>query len=408
MNARIFYCFYYSMTYFFVQANIGEVHTALRVKMYNCIHQSNSLQGTLRYQQMCLESLNRCLVFLKPRGWLYMEINMGLNQLCGGLNTGEDFQKNTWEISIPGKLGMYIVIHHFQLPAVEQKGHTLCRRASVHVTIKGSNQTFCGHRVPWNISSLSSNAQITLFTIDKEQRGCYFAMSFEAFDKNSSSTGLVQENFQILQKRSRFFTSKIMKRARVNNVFMTRHKNPFSFYKTEIQLHVLTNIFKHIAVRYSTRLVGVQVYDGPGPLSPIVPTFANSTSFRTAVLTSFQGYIKYMTLLCTFNCEISLLNESELSWSSTDMTIRKHFKDCVQRPNVSTSFRTTSGYCHPQRFHSYITIQQLRFSGFDTLYEGSYHALCHYGGLFIVFYPGKTAKYKKRTARYFTLCSSVT
>ena len=181
------------MTYFFVQANIGEVYTALRVKLHNCIHQSNSLRSTLGYQQMCLESLNRCLVFLKPRGKSYAELNMALNQLCGGLNTGEHFWKNTWKISIPGKLGIYIVIHHFQLPAVEQKGHTLCRRASVQVTTKGSNQTFCGHRVPWNISSLSSNAQITLFTIDKEQRDRYFVMSFEAFDKNSSSIGLVQE-----------------------------------------------------------------------------------------------------------------------------------------------------------------------------------------------------------------------
>ena len=198
-----------------------------------------------------------------------------------------------------------------------------------------------------------------------------------------------------------------MKSARVNNVFMTRHKNPYSFYKTEIQLHVLTNIFKHIAVRYSTRLVDVQVYDGPGPLSPIVSTYANST-FRTAVLTSFQGYIKYLKLLCTFNCEISLLKESELSWSSIDITISRHFKDCVQHANVSTFFRTATGYCHPQRFHGYIAIHQLRFSGFDTLYDGGYHASCHYGGLFIVFYSGKTAEYQKRTARYFTLCSNIT
>ena len=187
---------------------------------------------------------------------------------------------------------------------------------------------------------------------------------------------------------------------------MTRHKNPYSFYRTEIQLNVLTNIFKHIAVRYSTRLVDVQVHDGPGPLSPIVSTYANSTSFRTATLTSFQGYIKYLTLLCVFNCEISLLNESELSWSSIDITISKYFKYCVQHPNVATLFRTTSGYCYPQRFDSYITIHQLRFSGFDTLYEGDYHESCHYGGLFIVFYSGNTYlsdKYRKKTTRYFTL-----
>ena len=215
MNTRIFYCFYHSMTYFFVQATIGEVHTALKVKLYNCTHLSNSLQGTLRFQQMCLESLKHCLVFLNPRGRLYTEINMGLNQLCGGLNTGEHFQENAWEISIPGKLGLYIVVHCFQLPAVEQKEHMLCRRASVHMTINGSNHAFCGHRVPWNMSSLSSNAKITLFTIDREQRGCSFVMSFEAFDKNSSSIGLIQENFQILRKRSLFFfISEIMKSAR--------------------------------------------------------------------------------------------------------------------------------------------------------------------------------------------------
>ena len=83
MNIRILYCLYYPMTYAFVHGSIGEVHTALKVKLYSCIHQSNSLRGTLRRQEMCLESLSRCLVFLNPRERLYTEINMGLNQLCG-------------------------------------------------------------------------------------------------------------------------------------------------------------------------------------------------------------------------------------------------------------------------------------------------------------------------------------
>ena len=395
------------MTYAFVHGSIGEVHKALKVKLYSCIHLSNSLRGTLRHQEMCLESLSRCLVFLNPRERLYTEINMGLNQLCGGLNTGEHFQTSTWDISIHGRLGIYIVIHHFQLPVEEQKRYTLCRRASVHVEMKWSS-IFCGHRAPWNMSSYRSSAEIKLFTIDKEQRGCYFVMSFEAFDRYSPSVTHVHQHFQLIQNHPLFQAH----RARIHKtgiIQLIRHKNPHSLYRTEIQLHIMTYMFKQVAVRYSTRLADVQVHDGPGPLSPIVSTYANSTSFRTAILSSFQGYIIYLILLASK--DMIYPKESELSWSSIDIAMSKYFKDCVQYPNVSTVFRTTSGYCHPQRFHSYITIHRLHFSGFDTLYTGGYHESCHYGGLFMVFYSGKTSTsdmHRKRTIRYFKLCSSIT
>ena len=129
---------------------------------------------------------------------------MGLNQLCGGLNTGQHFQTHTWKITSPGKLGLYLLIHHFKLSTHEGKQYTVivCRRASVHVKIKEINHIFCEHRVPWNISSLSSYTEIKLHLKDKSQQGCYFVMSFEAFDIKASSIGFVEQNVQAEQQVS--------------------------------------------------------------------------------------------------------------------------------------------------------------------------------------------------------------
>ena len=145
-----------------------------------------------------------------------------------------------------------------------------------------------------------------------------------------------------------------------------------------------------------------------GPCHPLYQLMQTPLLLEPPYSLAFRDTSKYVTLLSK---QMNFLNESELSWSSTDITMSKYFKDCVEYPNVSTVSRTISGYCHPQRFHSYITIHQLHFSGFDTLYTGSYHESCHYGGLFIVFYSGKTSSsdmHRKRTIRYIKICSSIT
>ena len=405
-----------------VLANIGEVHTALRGKLYRCFHEKNSLQGSLRQQRLCLECLYRCLTFLKPLRSTYIEIHMGINQLCGGLNTGERFQPNTWKITSPGKLGLYLVIHRFQLPSLEQERYmhkSVCRIASVHVKMKGINHIFCGHRVPWNMSSLSSYTEIKLHTTDQTQRGCYFTISFEVFDMKSLSTGNVQQNFQIAQQNPEFIDGKTMESIimeNINSAYMIRHLNPSSLFRTEIQLYVFTDVFKQIVVKYSNKLTSVQIHDGPGPLSPIVRALLNSSYTRTAVLTSFQAFITYRTssqcILDACHNKIPMLNDSELSWSSVYIKLDKSYKQCMQYPNALTLFSTTSGYCQTQKVHSRMIIHQLLFTGFDTLFQLNRYTesdTCHYGGLFMVFHPRTKSDLNRKLPKYYLrLCSNVT
>ena len=453
-----------------VQADIGEVHKALRGELFKCLHESNSLQGNYRYQRLCLKPLYFCLRFLKPHGRRYTEINMRLNQLCGGLNTGEHFQPqaqktppdneehfqlhpqepppgtgnrfqpshqekpprtrehleprpreppprrhlapNTWVISSPGKLGIYLVIHLFQLPVNDEIKH--CGRASVNIIIYGvarAGYRLCGYRVPWNISSTSSSAVITLYKREETQKGCYFIMSFEAFDIYSATAETVQQSFQGIS-RDHKDREKIIS---LPNTYMVRPMDPSCLSRTEKSLHIFTNVYKYIVVEYFSTLI-IQIHDGPGPLSPLVTNISNiSQHYITVSLSSFQGYIKFCAII-SYN-QTTLTKEPKVSWRSADIELGKYSKDCIHYTNIATVFTSTSGYCQPQKFNGYFRIHQLRFIGFDTLFtypSPEEKEFCQYGGLFIVFYPRKNtdfwhgSRHIKLPRSYYRLCSNVT
>ena len=200
----------------------------------------------------------------------------------------------------------------------------------------------------------------------------------------------------------------------VKSAHIIRHLDPSSLFRIEIQLHILTDVFKHIVLRYFSELISVQIHDGPGPMSPIVTMKTNSSHFRKAVLTSFQGFITYQTfsvsILDAFRKNTSFLDKSGLRWGSVDIKVGKLVKDCLKSPNEATLFRTTFGYCKAQNLLSHFTIHQLHFTGFDTMFSSKdYTESCHYGGLYIVFYP----KFSSLCSgvlprRYFRLCSNLT
>ena len=389
------HCLLCAVVCILVQADIGKVQLALNEQLYICLHESNSLRESLNLQRQCLESLFQCLAFFEPCGKNYMNIHMNQTeiQLCGGLNTGEHFKSDIFQITVNDQLGIYFVIHYFRFPSDD----VLCKQASVRVEMKNFDYIFCGYRVPWNISSPNPYATVELQLQDDTLPNCHFVVSFEAFDVSSQSVGLVQENHQLFGNDT---TSSFM--------HLRRHIEGRRAMKTEIQLHIFTLAYKQIVVTFCPALFGVQIYDGPGPLSPRLTAKEDSHTCQTISLSSYQGFIKYYVpslrnIIDVFYDDKILFDKSKLHWRSTDiLDTSKDFDDCVHYTNTATHFRTTSGYCKPQQFHSYLTIHQLRFTGFDTLYDISAET-CHYGGLFILFYPPVP-----NTNGYYRLCSNIT
>ena len=64
------------------------------------------------------------------------------------------------------------------------------------------------------------------------------------------------------------------------------------FHVSNIQLHIMKRVYKRIIVQYTPNAMSnVQIYDGPGPLSPEV--FGNQVNSYQIILSGYQGYIKY-------------------------------------------------------------------------------------------------------------------
>ena len=182
-----------------VQADIGDVHDAVKTKLQQCLSSSSSssskaLRHSLLTVLVCVESsVYRCLLFLNPTlETPYTEIR----DICGVINTGQLLKPTTWEISVPSKFSLYLNFLHFQLPSQD-----LCQYAYLYILARNNHGKYvkfkyCGYRIPWYISFLGSSVMLKLSVNQKQQKGYNFFVTYEAFDVKLSSVGLVQRNEQ--------------------------------------------------------------------------------------------------------------------------------------------------------------------------------------------------------------------
>ena len=101
---------------------------------------------------------------------------------CGTLNTEIQLKPATWKVRVFRNLAIFLSFPEFHLPCTVK-----CKKASVNVWSRRlSNSTFCGKRVPWNISLQYHTAKISYLSPFGGYDGFYFILVYEAVDLTSS------------------------------------------------------------------------------------------------------------------------------------------------------------------------------------------------------------------------------
>ena len=296
--------FLFLTAYFAVQADIGNVHIALKYHVHKCLTISNTLQTNVAQLLQCIESsLYNCLLFHEPRGKPHMTQTKGV---CGVYNPGQLIKSYTWNIKVHAKFSLSISFLHFHLPVTVN-----CHNAHVILKVpRASSQMrapegllgklrkemrYCGHTLPWNQSFPASHASAIFFTKKSLHVGYTFVITFEAFDVNLPSVGLV--HMRMLQNMN------------IYTMVLLVRNTAFSLFETEFYLHFKTVAYEQIIVTYATTLhwwqrtwkspklqyvlSDVRMHDGPGTLSPLIVPMCNMTQKCTYHLSGHHGVLKY-------------------------------------------------------------------------------------------------------------------
>ena len=379
-----------------VQAEIGDVNVGLRYQVSQCLCNSPSLYSCLTQQTLCLKSsIFQCLQFHKPRQSYHAE----LGTLCGVINTGRQLMSHTWHIAVHSEFRLHLEFVHFHLPATPHCASGT--RVTVHTT--HTIYTYCGHRMPWNMSFPQSHATVNCNTDYHIPTGFYFVMIYQAFDTDLPSVTFTRwhdyvfhhdykDSYHYYYYLTRIYTLEYLALGQERDV-----------KEIGIQLHITVEVFRKIYLELKSPRALIRIYDGPGILSPVIPPDPNATSVQ---LSSYQGLIAYSEYYGR-NVPPSVYNR--LDWFSKDILglhvagSKTHYVcnyHMYRSPGkIAHTLRGTYGVCHGAQ--GIFTIHQMQFIGHNRLShsDNSQYSGCHYGGLFII----KSEQYE-----YFSLCSNIT
>ena len=392
----------------FVQADIGELRKKLHNQLYWCQNKSSSLLSGIAQLLSCLtSSVFRCLLFHEPNA-RHQEVT---ELCCGVINSGHQIKPNTWHIAVHNQYGLYIDFLHFHLPNSPRcmSVATVSIKSVSTLLSEQSMHTYCGHRMPWFISFPHSQAKVLCSDEYNTPRGFHFVMTFQAFDSKLPSVSLVQLTEHELYLEAFTFASLAIGQA-------------LSSDETEIQLHIVIMPYNKIVI-YIFSLSAfslLKIYDGPGSLSPQIPTRESWVE-----LSSYQGFLKYTTRIhdnitdaYTFAQTVSIIDPLLLNWTGNFQYYKEDefFKDYSELFNNSRKclystvhqLQGTSGRCWLFNRIDSITVHQMTFTGVNMLRHGpsSISSSCQYGGLF-VYLVNAFSNVNDHSLNYVTLCTNV-
>ena len=367
------------LNYMLVQAEIGDVYDGLRYQMYNCLCDHSSLHECLTQQTSCLRSsIFRCLRFHEPLKDYHSEIGT----LCGVINTGRQLTSHTWHIIIRSEFSLHLEFVHFHLPATPHCASGT--RVIVNPKDTVYMYTYCGHRMPWDISFQRSHAFVTSSTESYTPRGFHFVMIFQAFDiKFSLPTFAHWYDTPIddyLANNTGVFTLRQYLAIGQKHRFME-------------QIHITVLVIYKIKIKMLST-IPMRIYDGPGILSPVILPKPNATS---VIFSHYQGFVTYSTRWWSY------------SPSNISNHILKWYRVIVDNHNCKgygfhKTLKGTYGKCGLSHAGILTIHQMLLFTGYNMLSHSniSIYSGCQYGGLFILgsLYQGQD--------EYFKLCSTIT
>ena len=342
----------------------------------------------------------RCLLHYDSSKEQYVSTEL----LRGVFNSGLQLINHVWHIAVPSQYSLLIDFLQFHLPSSPQ-----CKSVgSVRLKHATDQQTYtyCGHRIPRNISFPQSHVGLIVQCIDDDNtpKGFHFVMTFQAFDIDLTSVTLTQWNEHEIFSRSFAFA------------YLSIAKD-FSFGETAIQLHIVIMVYNRIKVQYSPNvLLNLKIYDGPGLLSPVI----NTTNKSHVTLSSYQGFVTdtnrnhdNITAAYVFANNQSCINSSFLNWTSAFSYKGFGLPGTIQysdgiNPNGILHLHGPSGKGFLANYHGTITIHQMIYTGVNMLRHSpsTRSPSCQYGGLF-VFMMNPFSNMLHHSRNYITICSNV-
>ena len=315
----------------------------------------------------------QCLLFHDIRE----ESHVIQKHVCGVINTGLLLKSHTWHLTVPQKLSLYIDFHHFHLPSAP-----FCKGGTV-VHVKPSAQTkhtYCGHRMPWHLSFLHSQATVQCRANDNRPNRFHFVMTFQAFDASLPSVVLMERH-----EIDEFFHRELNKNISLTFLEIGQKYNTI---KT-VHLHTVVEAHLNIKLKYpSGTFPDMRIHDGPGPLSSQVEGELGDNGNIIVHLSSYQAYIKYSPIQhgSIIDAYTKAVNKSDVKPSVLKWC--KYIYSATKCPYSYDSrgihFRRSNQICWIEsEFHN-VKIHQLVFNGFNIHSHGTYtRNMCQCGGLFI-------------------------
>ena len=296
---------------------------------------------------------------------------------CGILNTGIQLKPATWTVRVFRNLAIVLSFPEFHLPC-----STKCKKASVNVWSRRlSNLTFCGKRVPWNISLQFHIAKISYLSPFGGYNGFYFILVYEAVDLTSSllSLGYIDGFFHLVyQEPFRSFFLDLHSNSSVHNYYF------------------LVDVQNRLCVKKIEPIIeAINLYNGPGPLAELIK-FSN----KTTCLSGYYGFIKYMPQIINVNTlnKSSTIEQSSLQFTWFSQPVEELSKYCQLDISDSGFHMKSSSIQHHGIVHCVwkfdiaiqnlfmydeIYLNRIFFYGVNHLSGSLSDEICQYGGLYI-------------------------
>jgi hypothetical protein len=382
--------------------DLGRVNVPLRKEVQRCVPGGSgelsvrNLQAAVSLQLFCVESaIHRCSLFHAPRQ--HQHVYRG--KLCGVINTGENIRSQTWKISVPRQFGLYIDFLQFHLPSSPGCEHC----AHVTVTFDGQRDVvsymYCGYRTPWYLGLLENKAVVTLKEGTRPPPiGFYFILTYYAFDYLAPSVSV-----QMLMETAD--SSKAGRMDLYKTLFINVDQ---SYKKLRVDLHFMIHakVMDTIRLNYKKEF-DVEVYDGPGPLSPLAENDIAPLQFaEERVYKRLSGYLCFIRSAVTANKKVwdsgfnRYSRNLNIRWQSVMITAPR---EC----NATTAgvYNSSFGPCVIYEAFKLIVIHEMMFSGYTMMrYSSPSMRICQYGGLFVLMWHPTSHNFYE----YTRLCGNVT
>jgi hypothetical protein len=383
-----------------VYGDLGAVNVGVRRELVRCLRgldSANVQQGLTEPLRCVTASLFRCSLHHAPRHRKHVH----MAAFCGVINSGTArLRAATWRITVMRQFGLYLQVLHFRLPSSPRCKYGA--RLNINFSYKyqqiqqWKSYTYCGYRKPWDMGLVSNAA--TVESTDSNDvaipHGYFFVLTYFAFDVTAQSVSL-----------QNLIEEEAAKKTKDNfKMFVINIGEHYASLRVELQYLLQVRFMNRLGVRFKSSL-SVEVFDGPGPLSPLAldgPRKSNGTG------------TSYYKLASSYLCFVKAVFLSKHSVQDTYMRLNSRAMFSLTWESVSYKAVPVCDSDDNVKLHRFgpcvivdafknLVIKEMMFSGYNSMLHQPSTSLCQYGGLYIILQnPVSRVSYE-----YARVCSNI-